>query len=98
MSAEELRSCSEYAVLPLCPFLLLLHRIYLKNLCPSMFEAGLLFQKDLLPSILLCSRYMCHAADKCQKPATKDYFRIFFSENEIRCHFVTLVLVIIYGL
>lgn len=35
-----------------CPFLLLLRRIYFKMLSPSMFEVGLPFQRDLLPSIL----------------------------------------------
>lgn len=58
-TAEELRSCSEYAV-PLCPFLLLLHRSYFKMLCPSMLEAGLLFQRSLLWSILL--RFKVHVS------------------------------------
>lgn len=77
-SIEEFRKCSEYEV-PLCPFLLLLHRLYFKMLSPSMFEVGLPF---CFHPYYCGSRYMCHGVDilqKCWKPTTN--FRIFFKRK-----------------
>lgn len=97
-STQEFRRHSEYDV-PLCPFLSLLHRTYFKMSSPSMFKDCL--SRGLCFHPYYCgSRFVCLAVDtlqKRQKPTTKHYFRILFSENETRCHFVTMVLVNIYG-
>lgn len=98
-SLPEFKKHSEYDIPPI-PFRYCYMEFIL--LSPSMFEVALPFQRNLFPSIplwFICSR---HTPRWYEMPTTK-HCRAFFlkkkknPENETRRHFVTMVLVNIYG-